>query len=465
MKELIKSKWDDIMNLMKIEYDVSEVIVNTWIRTLEIYEVKNNTIYFYVEERKGKYGVEYLRKRGYDIFLLSSVREVLNDSAVEIVIDEKSTFIKADNMSLSDGSSNFSSGESDYVKSIRLSNLNPNYTFENFVVGDSNQHAFSTCLMIADLPCQTNINPLFIYGGSGLGKTHLIQSIAHYIIQHDESKKVLYVSSETFTNEIIKAIHEHSTKATEEFREKYRNIDVLIIDDIQEIIGRDSTQKEFFNTFNVLFDAGKQIILSSDRPPRELKTLDERLLSRFEWGVPLDIHAPDYETRMAILRNKVKLNHYRNIPEEVLVYIAENIVSNVRELEGALKKINLFATLSNTPMNVERAQETLKDFISKDKEVAITPDFILSVVSEHMGISVDDINSKKRSADIATARQLVMFLCRDLTDRSLQAIGEVVGKDHSTVSSGIKKIEQKMKEEPEFKEKVDVIMKKIDPKK
>ncbi len=462
MEQLINEKWESILNLLQTQYDISRVIIDTWIRDLKIYEVKDKVVYFYVPEDRGAHGVSYLYRKGYNSFLLSSIREILNDSDIEIVIDEKSSYI---NRKVSE---NQEPGQKEnlpyspaYYDAIKKSNLNHKYTFENFIVGDGNKHAFATCVAVADEPCQDNFNPLFLYGGSGLGKTHLIQSIAHYILQHNPDTSVLYVTSEVFTNDIISSIQNNKM---DEFREKYRQVDVLIIDDIQEIIGRERTQQEFFNTFNFMYEAGKQIIISSDRPPKEIKSLDERLRSRFEWGVPIDIHAPDYETRMAILKNKAELAGMSNIPEDVFKYIAENIVSNVRELEGALNKIRIYSKLSHDTIDVDMAKDMLKDLVSKDTNIAITPEIILNIVSEHMKVSIDDIKSKKRSADIAIARQLVMYLSRNLTDKSLQAIGDTVGgKDHSTVYSGITRISEKLEEDPQFSAMVNVIKKKINP--
>ena len=460
MKEKIKENWDKILNIIETECEVPSIIVTTWIGSLEIYDIKDNTIFFYVDERRGKHGVEYLLKKGYDQYLLSAIRQVLNNSDIDLTIDEKSNYIKKEDDSLINGIGSEDSGD-DYMNAVRKSNLNEYYTFENFVPGDSNKHALATCLAIADMPSQDNYNPLFLYGGSGLGKTHLIQSIAHYIIQHDPEKVVLYVTSEKFTNEIITAIQNNNT---EEFRAKYRKVDILIIDDIQEIIGRERTQIEFFNTFNYLYEEKKQIILSSDRPPKEFNSLDERLRSRFEWGVPIDIHEPDYETRMAILHKKAENRKLTNIPEEVFKYIAENIVSNVRELEGALNKISIFANLTGESITVELAQDTLKDLISKETNVAITPELILKVVSEHTEISENDIKSKKKNADIALARQIVMYLCRTYTDKSLHAVGEVLGgKNHATIIAGVTKITQKINTDPQFKASIDVMVKKINP--
>ena len=463
MKDEIIKNWDEILNILETHYDVSRIIIETWIRPLGVYEVKNNCAYLYVDEKRGKYGLDYLRKRGYDVFLLSAIREFFNDPSIELVVDEKYKFVvnEDDSSTDFDFSSNDDHYSAAYYEAIKKSNLNPRYTFENFIVGDSNKHAYATCTAVADLPSQDNFNPLFLYGGSGLGKTHLIHSIAHYILQHNPDLTVLYVPSETFTSEIIKAIQNNKT---DEFKAKYRQVDVLIIDDIQEIIGKERTQQEFFNTFNFLYEAKKQIIISSDRPPKEFKALDERLRSRFEWGVPIDIHAPDYETRMAILRKKAEMGGLNDVPDEVLTYIAENIVSNVRELEGALNKIRVLATLTNEDITIDLAKDTLKDIISKDSEVTITPELILSTVADHMNISIEEIKSAKRSKDIAIARQTVMYLCRNYTDKSLQAIGEIVGgKDHATVYSGINRIEEKIKDNPEFSSTIDVIIKKLNP--
>lgn len=476
MKEQIINNWDKILNILETHYDVSHIIVDTWIKPLSIYDIHDDTIYFCVDERRGKHGVDYLRNKGYDMFLLSSIREFFNDPNIELVIDEKYKFV----VTGEDGNDNAESINIDnpysaeYYAAVRRSNLDPNYTFENFVIGDSNRHAYATCTAVADLPSQDSLNPLFLYGKSGLGKTHLIQSIAHYILQHNPSMQVLYVSSERFTNDIITAIQKNKT---EEFREKYRKVDVLIVDDIQDIIGKERTQQEFFNTFNFLYENKKQIIISSDRPPKEIKELDERLRSRFEWGVPIDIHAPDYETRMAILKNKAEKSGLLNLigddisekdkdkyRETILNYIAENIFTNVRELESALNKLWVFAKLNNETITLELTKEVLKDIISSDTDVKITPELILSTVSEHMNVPVADILSTKRSKDIATARQTVMYLSRNLTDKSLQAIGETVGgKDHATVYNGIKRIEEKVKNDPTFESTINVIINKINP--
>ena len=453
MESIIKEKWDEILDLLESEFDVSRIVIDTWIRTLSIYAVEDNVVYFYVDEKRGMHGVEYLQKKGYDDFLLASMRHVLGNSDIEIVINEKSSYEESTKSETTDNDY-----DEKYYNAVKNSNLDESYIFENFIVGESNKHAYATCIAVADYPSQKNFNPLFLYGRSGLGKTHLIQSIAHYILQHDPSKKVLYVTSEMFTNDIINAIHNNTT---EEFRSKYREIDILIIDDIQEIIGKEATQQEFFNTFNFLYNAKKQIIISSDRPPKEMKSLDERLRSRLEWGIPIDIHEPDYETRMAILHKKAELQKMNNIPEEVFRYIAENINSNVRDLEGALHKIYFYSLLSHEDVDIEMTKNTLKD-LTTDNNKTVTADTILQTVSEHMNVSVNDIKSKKKHANIALSRQMVMYLCRNYTDLSLQAIGKVTGdRNHATVISGVNKIEEKMLTDENLRTNVDAIIKKL----
>ncbi len=455
MKKLIESKWDEILSLLEAQYDISNVLITTFIRPLEIFEVKDNTVYFYVNEKQGENAVKFIHKKEIDLFLLSSIREALNIIDLDIVIDEKKNFSKEE-----DEANAVKQSES-YQNAIIRSNLNPKYTFENFIVGDSNRHAHATCLAVADMPAQDNFNPLFLYGNSGLGKTHLMQSIAHYILQNDDKANVVFVTSEKFTNEIIDAIYNHTTN---EFREKYRNVDVLLIDDVQFIEKKESTQMEFFNTFNTLYDNKKQIILSSDRPPKDIKNLDARIISRFASGLPIDIHEPDYETRMAILKNKAKRENLKDIPEDVYIYIAENVTNNIRELEGALNKISLYSKLMNEKVTLETAKDSLKDLINKDANIKITPERIVAVVCEHMNISENDIKSKKRSQDIATARQIIMYLLRKYTLLSLKSVGNTVGgRDHTTVMNGCKRVEEKYNNEESFKNTIDTIIKKLNP--
>ena len=452
MKDTLIEQWDNILNLLEIEYDVSHMMINTWIRSLSIQDVTDHTIILAMDAKLGKRGIEFIEKKMYDIYLQSAIEATLNQSfdIIFCVEGEEMPATEEDNTNL-DG----------HVKiSLEKSNLNPKYTFDTFVIGDNNRHAHAACVAVAEEPSSA-YNPLFLYGGAGLGKTHLMQAIAHHIITHNPEMKVLYVSSETFTNEVIDAIRNNKS---EELRAKYRNLDVLLIDDIQFVIGKDSTQTEFFNTFNDLYNSNKQIIISSDKPPKEIETLEERMRTRLEWGVPVDIHAPDYETRMAILKRKADLDHI-TISNDILDYIAQNVVSNIRELEGALNKISIYTRLENQkePLTVEQAEDILRDLISKDSQHEITPDVIINIVSDHFGIPYNDIVSSKRSKDIATARQVVMYLCRKYLDRySLKQIGDSVGKrDHSTVLSGIEKIERLMYEDAQMKKTIETIEKKL----
>ena len=457
MKELILSKWDEILSILETEHGLSHIVVTTWIKPLTLYDIKDKTIYFTLSNEFDQRFIEFLKKKMYDIYLVTTIREVLQDDEINIIIELE------ENLKLPNKNKNTAPTDDHYKDAVIKSNLNPKYTFDTFIVGESNKLAHATCLAVAESPGQPNFNPLFIYGGPGLGKTHLIQSIAHYIIQNNRDMKVLYVPSEQFTNEIIDAIRDHKT---DRFRDKYRNIDVLIIDDVQYLIGKENTQLEFFDTFNSLHAAGKQIILTSDKPPKEMKALEQRFLSRFEWGLPIDIHAPDYETRMAILKTKAEMDGLTGISEEVFQYIASNITYNVRELEGALNKLSVYSRLANinVQIDVDFAKDILKDLIDKNSNHPITPDLIINTVSEHLNISVDDMKSAKRVKEVANARQIAMYLCRKYTDKGLKTIGEYFGgKDHTTVISNVNKVKNKIETDPDFSNTVNVIIKKLNP--
>ena len=339
-------------------------------------------------------------------------------------------------------------------------NLNSKYRFDTFVVGGNNKFAHSASLAVAESP-GVAYNPLYLYGGAGLGKTHLMHSIGHFILEHNPDMKVLYVTSEQFTNEVIESIRSGNASKMTKLREKYRTVDVLLIDDVQFIIGKESTQEEFFHTFNVLHSAGKQIILSSDKPPKEMETLEERFRSRFEWGLIADIQPPDYETRMAILKKNAE-NYNKEINEEIFQYIATNIKSNIRELEGAFNKVIAYSKLNKVEINLSSVQEALKDIISPNEKKQITSGLIVEVVAEHFGITPEDIMSKRRNTEYVLPRQICMYLCRKYTDDSLQSIGKAVGKkDHTTVIHGIEKITEDIEKNDELKGKIDIIIKKL----
>ena len=329
--------------------------------------------------------------------------------------------------------------------------LNPKYCFSTFVVGDNNRFAHAASLAVAEAPASA-YNPLFLYGGVGLGKTHLMHAIGNEVLFNNKNLKVLYVTSERFTNEFIDALKNAST---EKFRQKYRNIDVLLIDDIQFIAGKERLQEEFFHTFNTLHESGKQIVLSSDRPPRDIPLLEDRLKSRFEWGLIADVSMADYETRLAILRKKKDEKHLI-IDDEILSDIAAKIDSNIRELEGVFNKLVAQSSLTHTPITMEMAEKAINDII-RQKASVISIEYIQEMICKYFNITIKDLKSSQRSNDIAFPRQIGMYLCRILTNESFPKIGEAFGKrDHTTVMHGYKKIEQEIKQNPESNTKLIV---------
>ena len=341
-------------------------------------------------------------------------------------------------------------------------NLNNKYKFDTFVVGSNNKFAHSAALAVAESPGEA-YNPLYLYGGAGLGKTHLMHSIGHFVLEQNQDKKVLYVTSEQFTNEVIESIRSGNAAAMTKLRDKYRTVDVLLIDDVQFIIGKESTQEEFFHTFNVLHSAGKQIIISSDKPPKEMETLEERFRSRFEWGLIADIQPPDYETRMAILRKNAEM-YDKEIDDEIIQYIATNIKSNIRELEGALNKVMANARLNKQELNLALAEDALKDVIYPDQRREVSPTLIIDVVAEHFNISKEDITSKKRNSEYVVPRQIIMYLCRQMTEATFQMIAAYLGKkDHTTVIHGVEKIEEKIQTDEDLRNKIETIQKKLTP--
>ncbi|WP_066296000.1 chromosomal replication initiator protein DnaA [Bacillus sp. FJAT-29937] len=336
---------------------------------------------------------------------------------------------------------------------LPLNMLNPKYTFDTFVIGSGNRFAHAASLAVAEAPAKA-YNPLFIYGGVGLGKTHLMHAIGHYVLDHNPSAKVVYLSSEKFTNEFINSIRDN--KAVD-FRNKYRKVDVLLIDDIQFLAGKESTQEEFFHTFNTLHEESKQIIISSDRPPKEIPTLEDRLRSRFEWGLITDITPPDLETRIAILRKKAKAEGL-DIPNEVMLYIANQIDSNIRELEGALIRVVAYSSLINKDINADLAAEALKDIIPSSKPKVITILDIQRVVGEHYNVKLEDFKAKKRTKSVAFPRQIAMYLSRELTDFSLPKIGEEFGgRDHTTVIHAHEKISKLVQTDTQFQKEIKEI--------
>ncbi len=450
--EEIEEKWPEILKYVQEEHELSDISFNTWLVPLKIYSLKDDVLTLLVPQEQ--IGVSYISKK-YTLPLQVAIAEITGYTC-------KVTFITSDEANNNRQTTKKTSSKQESV--FEAAHLIPKYTFDTFVVGGNNKFAHAASLAVAESPGEI-YNPLFIYGGVGLGKTHLMHSIAHFILEKDPTKKVLYVTSEEFTNELIEAIRNGSSSIMAQFREKYRNIDVLLIDDIQFIIGKESTQEEFFHTFNSLHSAKKQIIISSDKPPKDMDILEDRIRSRFEWGLIADISSPDYETRVAILQKKEEMEGYQ-IDEEVIRYIASNIKSNIRELEGSLNKLIAFANLENREINIDLAKEVLKDIISPNERKTITPEYIVSVVAEHFNVSEEDIIGSKRSSKIVLPRQISMYLCRELIDIPLASIGKTLGnRDHTTIIHGCEKIENQIKDSESLANTVDILKKKINPQK
>lgn len=450
----VTEKWDEILKMVKSEYDLSEVPFKTWLKPLKVYKVEGNTVTIIVPSAQAGLGLGYISKK-YKIPLEVTICVVtgMEQCEVKFILEkdiQKEEIISRDN------------NKANYDSRYEEANLNPKYTFDTFIVGKNNQFAQAAALAVAESPGEA-YNPLFIYGGAGLGKTHLMHSIAHFILEHDKNSKVLYVTSEEFTNELIDTIRNGNNTAMAKFRDKYRNIDVLLVDDIQFIIGKESTQEEFFHTFNSLHTAKKQIIISSDKPPKDMAILEERLRSRFEWGLIADITLPDYETRMAILHKNEEMSGY-SINDEVIKYIANNIKSNIRELEGAFNKVMAKAKLEKKEVTLDLAQEALKDIISPDEKKAVTPEYIISTVAEHFNLTTADLAGNKRNSKIVVPRQIAMYLCREITSTPLKTIGKCLGnRDHTTVMHGIEKIENEMTTDDTLKNTIEILKKKINP--
>lgn len=448
--EGIKENWTTIKETIKNEYGLTEISYRTWVEPLAFYNASNNVVKIIIPAEQS-HMIGYITSKYKSFFQVIITEMMEHEYDVQFILEQDIT-PETNGEAAGDTSEN--------------ANLNPKYKFSTFVVGSSNKFAHSACLAVAESPGQT-YNPLYLYGGPGLGKTHLMHSIGHFILEQEPEKKVLYVTSEEFTNEVIESIRSGNAASMTKLREKYRTVDVLMVDDVQFIIGKESTQEEFFHTFNHLHTSAKQIIISSDKPPKDIETLEARLRTRFEWGLIADISAPDYETRMAILRRKIELDHLDryNIPEDVLTYIAENIKSNIRELEGSLNKLIALYKLNNPEtIDIPLAAEALKDIVSSYNNRVVTPELILDIVSDHFNITIADLKGNKRSASISVPRQICMYLMRTLTETPLQAIGIILGgKDHSTIKYGVEKIEKGIVKDETLNNTISIIMKKINP--
>ena len=452
--DISSSKWEEIKESIRIDYEVNDLAYNTWIAPLKLGDIKNNTVYIKTPKELGQI-IVVIKKRYYQAFKML-INETLGKSfedqyEIEFISDDEQ--IKP----VEDTASQINKEEI-----FEKANLNKNYTFDTFVVGSNNRLAQASATAVAESPGEI-YNPLFIYGGVGLGKTHLMHAIGHYIIEQNPGTNVLYVTSEQFTNEVIDAIRKrnNSPDIINNFRNKYRNIDVLLIDDIQFIIGKDSTQEEFFHTFNTLYEQKKQIVITSDKPPKDMDVLEDRFRSRFSQGLIADIQFPDFETRMAILQKKIEAFNF-NINNEVLSYIANNVTSNIRELEGAVKKVVAFSNLEKKNIDIDLAKEALKDIISPNSPSKITPENIIEVVCSHYGVSIEDIKSSKRNKELVHPRQMIMYLCRCLTDATYKEIASMLGgRDHSTAMHGERIITDLLEKDESTKRTVETIINKI----
>ena len=445
---IVAEKWDEILQTIKIDHDLSDISFDTWLKPLKVYSVEGNIVTILVPSEQ--VGLNYINKK-YKLPLQVTISELTGIDRCEV------QFILSDDVKKIT-SKNLISNDTRFEEA----NLNPRYTFGTFVVGSNNKFAHAASLAVAESPGEI-YNPLFIYGGVGLGKTHLMHSVAHFILERNPSTKILYTTSEEFTNELIEAIRNGNNTAMTKFREKYRNIDVLLIDDIQFIIGKESTQEEFFHTFNALHSAKKQIIISSDKPPKDMEILEDRIRSRFEWGLLADISSPDYETRVAILRKKEEMDGY-NLDDSIIEYIAKNIKSNIRELEGSLNKIIAYANLEKREVTMELAETVLKDIISPNDKKIITPEYIINTVAEHYDITPEDIIGTKRNSKVVYPRQIAMYLCRELANIPLKSIGQCMGnRDHTTIMHGCDKIEQELQNSQTTQKAIEILKKKLQP--
>ncbi len=451
----LTENFDNLKEEIRVELGMTTISFDTWIKPLSFYKYENGSVIVLIPFDDTN-ALNYIERK-YQKFFKVTLSEFLDEEIEVEFLLEKDAFINKEETH---------SNESDKPKSnqnnYEFSNLNPKYVFDTYVVGGNNRFAYNASLAVAESPGEA-YNPLFLYGGPGLGKTHLMHAIGHFIIENNPGFKVLYVTSEQFTNEVIESIRSGKAEAMSRLRDKYRTVDVLMVDDVQFIIGKESTQEEFFHTFNVLHQSGKQIIISSDKPPKEMETLEERFRSRFEMGLISDIQAPDYENRMAILKKNAE-SYSKHIDDEIFEYIATNIKSNIRELEGAYNKIIAFSRLNKVEITLDNAKEALKDIIYPDVSKVITISLIISTVCEQYGVRQEDITSKKRNKEIVLPRQIVMYLARELTDMPLEEIGKALGKkDHTTVMSGVTKIKDLLAIDDELKKNLDIINKKLNP--
>ena len=442
--ENIADLWNT--TLVNIENKISKPSYETWLKSTKAHTLQGDTL---TVTAPNEFARDWLEER-YSQLISGILYDITGEElSVKFIIPQNQS---EEEINLPVPPKKFRRDEEQ--TELPLNMLNPKYTFDTFVIGSGNRFAHAASLAVAEAPAKA-YNPLFIYGGVGLGKTHLMHAIGHYVQDHNPAAKVVYLSSEKFTNEFINSIRDN--KAVN-FRNKYRSVDVLLIDDIQFLAGKEQTQEEFFHTFNTLHEESKQIIISSDRPPKEIPTLEDRLRSRFEWGLITDITPPDLETRIAILRKKAKAEGLE-IPNEVMLYIANQIDTNIRELEGALIRVVAYSSLINKDINAALAAEALKDIIPSSKPKIITILDIQKIVGEHYSIKLDDFKARKRTRSVSFPRQIAMYLSRELTDFSLPKIGEEFGgRDHTTVIHAHEKISKLMQSDVQLQKQVKEIL-------
>ena len=433
----IADVWKNVLDRLRSQ--LSETTINTWFDEVEVVTMEDSAFVLHCSNSFKKSTIEarfmsHIKAALKDIFSSDLEVKILDDQQLSayhgVAPDRPGSLLESDA-----------------------------FTFGTYVVGPQNKMAYAAARAVAEKPAE-HYNPLFIYGDSGLGKTHLLYAIAHQVRQRQPEARIVYIKGDDFTNELIASIRENRNA---EFREKYRQTDILLMDDIQFIAGKIQTQEEFFHTFNALRESKKQIVISSDRPPKDIATLEDRLRSRFEWGLTVDIAPPSYETRMAILRKKAEFENL-NVPNEILEYIANNIKSNIRELEGSLTKLTAYAKFTHNDLSIALAEEALRDIIFPNETRDVTPDLIIKTVSDHFNITPADITSHKRNKEIVYPRQIAMYLCRAMTDVPLATIGKLIGnRDHTTVIHGADKISDAIKNNEQTKELIDILIKKINP--
>jgi chromosomal replication initiator protein len=432
--------WEHILATLKSK--LNNPSIETWIQSMKPVSFKDDSFLIKVPD---KFSGDWLADR-YGPVIQSILYDYLEkDINVEFVLNEEIL------------PKNGSNKKQNIEYAEKQNNLNHKYTFETFVVGNNNRFAHAASRAVAEAPAKS-YNPLFIYSGVGLGKTHLMHAIGHHILAKKKHYKVLYITSEKFTNELINSIRYYKT---EDFRNKYRNVDILLVDDIQFLAGKESTQEEFFHTFNTLYEANKQIIISSDRPPKDIPTLEDRLRSRFEWGLITDMQSPDFETRIAILRKKIQRENL-DVSDEIVDFIAAKIQSNIRELEGALIRLIAYASFNNQEISLDLAEDALRDVFPETKPRIINVQLIQQTVSEHYNLKVEDLKAKKRTRSISFPRQIAMYITREMTDLSLPKIGEFYGgRDHTTVIHAYDRIANEIALDPELEKTISDLINKL----